>query len=216
VYVKYFYISLHKSEAIHLSDNSAGIVIIRDPEVAKLFADETRRRILHVLRHREMSATDLAKALDKNHSSIQHHLAILRSAGLIELTREEKVRNMVQPYYRATARSFLISYSLTEALTKDDGFTSWRADTLQRMFDGLETFGIKVPEEMRGRVRELMDTCYERERRALEEVVEQQNDPAKLDKHVQKSLIQLMTNIKLSHDREYTAAMEELHRFIGL
>jgi DNA-binding transcriptional ArsR family regulator len=41
--------------------------IIKDPDVAKLLADPTRREILHLLRHQEMSATDLAKALNKNH-----------------------------------------------------------------------------------------------------------------------------------------------------
>ena len=80
-----------------------GIKVIKDPEVAKLLADETRRHILHFLRHHEMSATDLAKALKKNHSSIVHHLNTLKEAGLIRETRFEKVRNMVQPYYKSVA-----------------------------------------------------------------------------------------------------------------
>ena len=194
----------------------SGISIIKDPEVAKLFADETRRRILHMLRHREMSVTDLAKAMDKNHSSIQHHILLLRNAGLIELTREGKVRNMVQPYYRASAQTFMIAYSLTDALTKDDGTTTWRSDTLRKMYEGLDTFGVKVPEKLHGRVRELMEICYEKERKVFEEVVEQQSDPAKLDKHVQKALIQILTNIKLAQDGNYSAAIMELHKIIGI
>ena len=54
--------------------------IITDPKVAKLFADETRRRMLRVLSHHELSATDLAKRLEKNHSSIVHHLNMLLEA----------------------------------------------------------------------------------------------------------------------------------------
>jgi DNA-binding transcriptional ArsR family regulator len=80
-----------------LSIGVEDIRVIKDPEVAKLLADDTRRRILHLLRHQEMSPADLARALDKNFSSIQHHLNSLVVAGLVEQTREEKVRNMVQP-----------------------------------------------------------------------------------------------------------------------
>jgi DNA-binding transcriptional ArsR family regulator len=190
-------------------------MIIKDPEVAKLFADDTRRRILHLLRHREMSTTDLTKVLKKPHSSVQHHLALLMDAGLVELVREKKVRNMVQPYYQATAHRFLISYSLSETLTKDDEYSTWHSETLNKMFSGLGTFGIKVPEELRGRVIELLRTCYNKEQSALEEVLEQQSDPGALDKSVQRPLLRLMTNIKLAADQEYAAAVEELRKLIG-
>ena len=181
-----------------------------------MLADETRRRMLHLLRHREMSTTDLAKALEKNHSSIIHHLNLLREAGLVEETREEKVRNMVQSYYRATANKFIISYSLSETLARDEDYSTWREDSHQRMMEGLETFGIKMPAGQRAQVVELIDTCSEREQIALEEVVEQQTDPGKLDRHVERALIQLMTNLKLSRDDEYSFAIRELNKLIGL
>ena len=192
-----------------------GVMIIKDPEVAKLFADDTRRRILHLLRHEEMSTTDLAKVLQKPHSSVQHHLALLMDAGLVELVREKKVRNMVQPYYRATAHRFLVSYSLSETLTKDEEYSTWHSDTLNKMFSGLSTFSIKVPEGLRGRVIELLRTCYDKEQRALEEVLEQQSDPGALDKSVQRPLLRLMTNIKLAEDQDYAAAVKELSELIG-
>ena len=192
-----------------------GVMIIKDPDVAKLFADDTRRRMLHLLRHGEMSTTDLAKVLQKPHSSVQHHLALLMDAGLVELARERKVRNMVQPYYRATAHRFLISYSLSETLTKDDGYSAWHSETLNKMFSGLSTFSVKVPEELRGRVLELLRTCYDKEQRVLEEVVEEQSDPGALDKSVQMPLLRLMANIKLSADKEYADAVDELRKLIG-
>jgi DNA-binding transcriptional ArsR family regulator len=199
-----------------LSRGVEDIRVIKDPEVAKLLADDTRRRILHMLRHHEMSPADLARALDKNFSSIQHHLNSLVLAGLVEQTREEKVRNMIQPYYHATAHRFLISYSLTESLAKDDGYAQWHEKSLQKMIMGLEVFGIKITEEKRTRVTELMDACVEMERKAFEEVVEQQSDPEKLDKSVQRPLLQLLTHLKLSRDPEHTAAIHELGKIIGI
>ena len=191
------------------------IKIIKDPEVAKLLADDTRRRILHMLRHKELSPADLAKALDKNFSSVQHHLNLLIGAGLVEQTKEEKVRNMVQPYYHATANRFLISYSLTESLSKDDVYTQWHEDSLQKMYNGLEVFAINVPEDKRARVLELMDTCVDMERKAFEEAVEKQSDPAKLDKQVQRPLLQLMTHLTLSKDRDHAAALRELNQLLN-
>jgi DNA-binding transcriptional ArsR family regulator len=192
-----------------------GIRIIKDPEVAKLIADDTRRRILHMLLHQEMSPADLAKALDKNFSSIHHHLCTLLAAGLIEQTREEKVRNMVQPYYRATAHRFIISYSLTESLAKDDGYAQWHEDSLQKMINGLEVFGIKIPDDKRARVAELMDSCVEMERKAIEGAIEQQSDPSKLDRDIHRPLLQLLAHLKLSRDPEYAEAIRELDKLIG-
>jgi DNA-binding transcriptional ArsR family regulator len=185
-------------------------MIIKDPEVAKLLADDTRRRILHMLRHKELSPADLTKALDKNYSSIQHHLTQLVAAGLVEQTREERVRNMIQPYYHATAHRYLVSYSLTESLQKDDEYAQYQETTLQKMVKGLKAFEIQPPQDKRTRILELIDKCVKMEQRAFEKAVEQQVDPASLEKSVQRPLLHLLTQITLSQDPEHTAAINEL------
>lgn len=200
---------------ISLSKGS-DIKIIKDPKVAKLLADDTRRRILHMLRHKEMSPADLAKALDKNFSSVQHHLNLLIGAGLVEQTKEEKVRNMIQPYYHATANRYLISYSLSESLQKDDEYAQYQEATLQKMIPGLKVFNIDVPEEKRARALTLIGRCVEMERKAFEEAVERQSDPATLDKQVQRPLLQLLTHLTLSKDRDHAAAMNELNQLLNL
>jgi DNA-binding transcriptional ArsR family regulator len=187
-----------------------GIRVIKDPEVAKLFADETRRHILHILRHHERSATDLAKALKKNHSSIVHHLHHLKEAGLIEETRTEQVRNMVQPYYRSVAGRFMVSYSLSEALAEDDSYTAWQEEVQQRLIDGLDSFGLEFLEEKRGKVEELLTVIRGLRRRAFEETVENQGNPKELGRHVYLSLVRLITNLKLARDPDYANALDEL------
>jgi hypothetical protein len=163
-----------------------------------------------------MSPADLTKALDKNFSSIQHHLNLLISAGLVEQTKEEKVRNMIQPYYHATAHRYLISYSLTENLSKDDDYTQWQEATLQKMIPGLKVFNINVPEEKRARVLALIDKCVEMERKAFEEVVERQSDPETLEKQVQRPLLQLLTHLTLSKYPDHAAALRELNQLFNL
>ncbi len=148
------------------SNLSQGIRIIKDPETAKLLAEESRRRMLHMLRHQEMSITGLAKALDKPHSSVQHHLTLLKDAGLVTETRQAKVRNMVQPFYRATAHRFIISYSLTEALAEDETFITWRRGQRNKIIEGLRDIGITFPDESKKEVEELITICVDHELKA--------------------------------------------------
>ena len=191
-----------------------GICVIKDPEVAKLFADETRRHILHILRHHEKSATDLAKALKKNHSSVVHHLHLLKKAGLIEETRSEQVRNMVQPYYRSVAGRFMVSYSLSEALAENDSYTAWQEEVQQRLIDGLDSFGLEFPEEKREKVEELIAVINGLRRRAFEETVESQGNPKELGRHVYRSLVRLVTNLKLAQDPDYASALDEFNAIL--
>ena len=190
------------------------IHVIKDPEVAKLFADETRRHILHILRHYERSATDLAKALKKNHSSIVHHLHLLKEAGLIEETRTEQVRNMVQPYYRTVAGRFMVSYSLSEALAENDGYTARQEEVQQTIIDGLGSFGLEFPEGEQEKVEELIAVIKGLRRRAFEETVESQDNPKELGRHVYHSLVRLVTNLKLAQDPDYASALDELNAIL--
>jgi DNA-binding transcriptional ArsR family regulator len=184
-------------------------MIIKDPEVAKLFADDTRRQILHNLRHHELSATDLAKALRKTHSSIIHHLKLLQESGLVEETRVEKKRNLVQSYYGSTARRFLISYSLSESLESSDIF-SWQIEVLKKVIEDLDAFGIEIPGGRREEVLRLLADYYIKERKALEESVEGQVRPVKLERPVYAAMIRLLTHLKLAKDKEYRKLIDDL------
>lgn len=186
------------------------IIVIKDPEVAKLLADETRRCILRLLRHHEMSATDLAKSLEKSHSSISHHLHLLIEAGLVEETRVEKIRNMMQPYYKSTARHFHVSYTLSEIFGEGSDYVAWREGLIQGMVEGLESFNINIPEDQRERVQSLVDTAYTHETKAFEEAVEEQTDNFNTNRHVNRGLIRLFANIRLSKDEQHSEAIKEL------
>jgi ArsR family transcriptional regulator len=53
------------------------------PEVYKALADPTRRRILQLLREREMSAGEIAGHFDLAKPTLSGHFAVLREAGLV-------------------------------------------------------------------------------------------------------------------------------------
>ncbi|HXQ12246.1 MAG TPA: autorepressor SdpR family transcription factor [Caulobacteraceae bacterium] len=53
-------------------------------EVYKALADPTRRRILEMLREREMSAGEIAEHFDLAKPTLSGHFAVLRAADLVQ------------------------------------------------------------------------------------------------------------------------------------
>ena len=81
---------------------------IKDPEAIKLLSDETRRKIIYLLRVKEMTVSQIAEALSLTPQAVYHHIRKLIDGKMIEVTREERVDHIIESYYRATAESFHI------------------------------------------------------------------------------------------------------------
>ena len=54
----------------------------------KSLNDPTRRRILELLRKKDMTAGDIADEFNISKPSISHHLDLLKQAGLVEAVKE--------------------------------------------------------------------------------------------------------------------------------
>lgn len=57
-------------------------------EIYKALSDPTRRQILEKLRDAELSAGDLATHVDVSKPTLSGHLNVLKSAGLVDVTRD--------------------------------------------------------------------------------------------------------------------------------
>jgi ArsR family transcriptional regulator len=72
-------------------------------QVLKLLADQTRLRILMYLADAgELNVTELCERLGQSQPAVSHHLALMRTAGLIGLRRDGK-----HNYYSVRAEHFL-------------------------------------------------------------------------------------------------------------
>jgi hypothetical protein len=72
-----------------------------DLETAKLFADETRMRLLEILGREEMTNSQLAKKLGLSKATITYHLKQLEKAGLITVSRTEYEKHGIpMKYYK--------------------------------------------------------------------------------------------------------------------
>ncbi|NJE43070.1 winged helix-turn-helix domain-containing protein [Thermococcus sp. GR6] len=90
----------------------AKIKVITDPEIIKLMLEDTRRKILQLLRNKEMTISQLSEILGKTPQTIYHHIEKLKEAGLVEVKRTEMKGNLVEKYYGRTADAFYINLYL--------------------------------------------------------------------------------------------------------
>ena len=87
--------------------------VINDPEAFQLLADETRRRIIYLLRAKEMTVAQIAEELKLTPQAIYHHIRKLKDAEMVEVAREERVDHFIETYYRATAEMFNLAHGET-------------------------------------------------------------------------------------------------------
>ncbi|NIN67243.1 MAG: helix-turn-helix domain-containing protein [Anaerolineae bacterium] len=82
------------------------VKVIRDPKAFKILADDTRRRVVFLLRVKERTVSQIAEELGKTPQVIYHHIRKLLDAGMVEVAKEERVDHFIETYYQATAEVF--------------------------------------------------------------------------------------------------------------
>ena len=80
--------------------------VIKNPDAFQLLADETRLKMIYLLRAKEMTVSQMASDLGLTPQTIYHHIKKLREAEMVEVSREERIDHLVESYYRATAGFF--------------------------------------------------------------------------------------------------------------
>ena len=136
---------------------------ITDPEAFQLLADETRRKMMFLLRVREMTVSQIAKELGITPQAIYHHIKKLLNGGIVEVVREERLGHLIESYYMTTAETFNFSMGGTESkrpqsqkLVKEQEIATLNA--LKKLGFKIEFNENKVSELVA--VKREMDDCY--------------------------------------------------------
>lgn len=82
------------------------IKTISNPEAFKVLADESRRKILFLLRAKEMTVSQIAEQLNLTPQTVYHHIKRLLDGDMVEVSREVRVDHIIESYYQATAEVF--------------------------------------------------------------------------------------------------------------
>jgi DNA-binding transcriptional ArsR family regulator len=117
-------------------------MVIREPEAYQLLADETRRKILYLLRVKEMTATQLAEELGITSQAVYHHIRKLLKGNMVEVAKEERTGHLIESYYRATAEDFLLTHGKISSQTLHD--KKLAEEQVTAVLNGLKKLGFNL------------------------------------------------------------------------
>jgi len=141
----------------------------------------------------------------------------LEEAGLIELSRTEVKGNLVERFYRATARRFIISYTLSEGLVPgSEDVAKWTKEICRQVAINLTAFGYSIVPEETDKWAELIERYVALENVASEEVISGQVSPTRLESPVLKLLLDVLTRIHLHRNPEYFEIIEKISQKLSI
>ncbi len=117
-------------------------MVIKEPEAFELLADETRRKILYLLRVKEMNVNQLAQDLGVTSQAVYHHIKKLLKGKMVEVAREERTGHLIESYYRATAEDFLLTHGKIRSQTLHD--RELVKEQLKKVLEALDKLGCNV------------------------------------------------------------------------
>jgi DNA-binding transcriptional ArsR family regulator len=101
----------------------------------KLLEEETRRRIVFMLRDESLNVKELAKRLQLTPQNIYHHVNKLQDEGIIQLNYEKRNGHLVESFYSVPADTYLYS---------DDKINETSTRRYLDILFGLQELGIPI------------------------------------------------------------------------
>ena len=179
---------------------------ITDPQAFKLMADKTRRKIVFLLRAKEMTVSQISHELGITPQTVYHHIKKLVQGDLVEVTREVRVDHLIESYYQATAEVFHFTVGKTSGgkkLLKEETETALKA--LTRL-----GFKLKYDQKVIAQLVELLieqkDCCGNKE---IEDAISKFED---ID-FFTKQYVQEYASVLLMSDEELTSRNEIKKKF---
>ena len=76
-------------------------------EAFRLLGDETRRKMVFLLRDSELTVKEVSTRLGMTAQNIYHHVRKLQDAGLVRVVEERRSGHLIQRFYTGTADTFI-------------------------------------------------------------------------------------------------------------
>ena len=170
--------------------------IFNDPKAFELAADKTRRRMIHLLRARVLSVSQIADELDMTPQAIYHHVKRMLEVGLIEVAKEERVEHFIETYYQSSAEIFQFNYG-------EEGNKAYSEARTKEALDTLNRIGLTQPldDETVSRfavIKSKMNSMYQN---CSLEVVEKISQIDDLDSFTKQDAIEIACKISMSDEQ---------------
>jgi DNA-binding transcriptional ArsR family regulator len=118
---------------ISLVQDLKAVKVIKDPEAFEILADETRRKIIYLLKVKELTVSQIASEIGLTAQAIYHHIRKMKRLGLVEVAREERVGHFIETYYRSAAEMFHLSCGETKGKRASEELVRGAMDGLARI-----------------------------------------------------------------------------------
>ncbi len=122
------------------------VKVVRDPDHVKVAIEDTRSDILSLLRVNDMTISQIAENLDKDHSTIYRHIKKLEDAGYIKEIAQMKENHIPKKVYTRTADAFLLSPTSIDGGEPSDLTLDWERENARKILELLEIMGYSVDE----------------------------------------------------------------------
>jgi DNA-binding transcriptional ArsR family regulator len=86
---------------------TSGLMKPISEEAFRLLGDETRRRIIFLLRDSELTVKEISSRLGLTAQNIYHHIGKLQDAGLVRVVEERRSGHLIERFYTVTADTFI-------------------------------------------------------------------------------------------------------------
>lgn len=104
-------------------------------EAFKLLGDETRKKIIFLLRENELTVKEISSALNLTTQNIYHHIRKLQNAELVQVIEEKRSGHLIESYYTVTADTFIYNEDRIEERSIQSSID---------ILNGLNELGIRV------------------------------------------------------------------------
>ncbi|MGQ4833130.1 MAG: ArsR/SmtB family transcription factor [Candidatus Asgardarchaeia archaeon] len=187
-----------------------------------MITDPIKRRILLILRSGEKTARQITEELnewfaDKEKFTVQkvnYHLKQLEKAGLIEVSKEEKLADkphITMKYYRRHAPIYLIRFS-PDTIKYVQPSTKMNPKEFCRI---LSAFGYNLNEDDCKKILELTGKLNQIQHEELLKLSQMQKKPTGADPNVLAKFFKIMSYIRMLTREDTIKVLREIYKLLG-
>jgi DNA-binding transcriptional ArsR family regulator len=186
------------------------MIVVEKPQDIRLIFSKKHNMILKLVMEKEMSISEIARALDFNPGSVHYHLKELEKRGFVKLVREEVKGGVVKKYYRSVAKRILLDSPDFNKM--DDARADKPEGFVARLIESIEYLGYHLPAENMEDAKDLLsrfdkrisDMLLETHGSGLESFID--------DGMVIRSVGQMMLIIRAKEDPELNRVYSEFNK----
>ncbi|MBS3817106.1 MAG: ArsR family transcriptional regulator [Candidatus Thermoplasmatota archaeon] len=117
--------------------------LFEDTDTLKVGLEQSRKKILELLKVKDMTISQIAEALERDQSTVYRHIKKLEEAGFVEVKGEKKEHHIPERIYGRTAEIFLLTPEPMDEDKPGGLKVEWKEKRVDRCLNILEEAGFE-------------------------------------------------------------------------